>query len=141
MGKLKKKLKKKVNPEKSNKMIYAVVAGLVLIILIAFFAVVDFGPPADKKEMMINAMEYLEKGKEGVVDVKILPEQNKVIIVYDGNNPDKVDFKKVAAYAGLKLSNKMKDVEFIVSLVNDKDKEGKEEFAVISKGGRNIGTK
>jgi hypothetical protein len=137
MGKLKKKIRKKVNPERSNKMIIAVVAGLILILVVAFVAVVDFGPPADKSEMMTDTMAYLEKG-DGIIEVKLLPEQNKVIIVYDGNNTDKIDFKKVAGYAGLRLSNKIKDVEFTVALVNNKDKEAKEEYSVISKGGRNI---
>jgi hypothetical protein len=134
MGKVKKKFKKKINPERSNKMIIAVVVGVVIVFAALFVVMVGDESVGDKNEVMNDALEYLKKG-EGISELKILPQQNKVVIVYDENNTD-MDFKKIARYAGIKLSNKIKNEEVYIALSGNKDKQGREIYTVVLKNGR-----
>lgn len=122
MGKMKKKLKKKVNPERSNKLIIAVAVGVVIVFAGLFLVITGGGgAPANKKEVMDSALEYLEKS-EGLLELQKLPGQNKVVFVYDSNT-EKKDFRKIALYAGIKLSNKIGDEIVTVELLKDKEKE------------------
>ena len=106
MGKIKKKFKKKVNPEKSNKMIIAVIVGLVIFFTVLFFITTGKKVPTDKKELISNTLSYLKKSG-GILDTVIFPDENKVIIVYNSYMKE-IDYHRVARFAGLKLSNKIK---------------------------------
>ncbi len=136
MGKLKKKIKKKVNPEKSNKMIYAVGAGLLILASVFIYILLSGESSVDKKDVMTNSLAYL-KGSAGIKELKPLPEQNKLVIVYDssvdqtGNR--KKDFFKIARYAGIRISNKIDDLEITVQLC--KDKEEQTVYTVVLKNG------
>jgi hypothetical protein len=136
MGKLKKKFKKKVNPEGSNKMIIAVAIGLMILVAILYITFARGGASVnkkDKKEVMGYALKYLQKGA-GVSELKFLPEQNKVVIIYD-ETIEHLDFHTIARYASLKLSNDLKNEEVSVALVGKHDKEQKENFVVFAKDG------
>ena len=107
MGKIKKTLKKKVNPEKSNKMIYAVTIGLVIIFGGLLLLLVDFDDPKDARESIDSALKYLKK-TSGIISVTYLPEEKKVIIVYNSTADNKnkyEDYQTMARYAAIRLSN------------------------------------
>ena len=113
----KKNLRKKINPEKSNKMIYAVAVGLG-IIFVAFLIIMMSGEstPENKEEFIKKTLKYVEK-TEGVLDMAIDVDANQVTIVYE--EKEKINFAKVAQYAGLKLSHRMPDETFKVILAKD----------------------
>jgi hypothetical protein len=118
MGKLRVKLKKKVNPLKTNKMIYAVAGGLALLAVAFLLVTISKDKVTDKPQLMETTLKYL-KTSDGIMDLKILPVENKVIIIYASNTEHK-DFAKIVRYAGLKLSNKLGDEQLTILLCADK---------------------
>lgn len=113
----KKNLRKKINPEKSNKMIYAVTIGLgIIFVAFLIFMLSGESTPENKEAFMKKTLTYLEK-TTGVLEVKVDAPNNLVTIVYE--DQEKMDFTKVAQYAGLKLSNRMKNETFKVILSKD----------------------
>lgn len=119
MGKLKKKFRKTINQEKSNKMIYAVGIGLALVFT-AFVILLSTGSdPKDKEELIMDAIGYLKKTK-GILGFKIIPAENTVRLIYDSN--DRKDFVKIARYAGIKLSLKLKEDMGKILLFKDSEK-------------------
>ncbi|MCK5057723.1 MAG: hypothetical protein KAT34_13770 [Candidatus Aminicenantes bacterium] len=127
----------------SNKMIYAVAAGLGLIAIIAAILVLggDKKPP-DKEKLMLKAVDYLVKSYT-IKEIKALPEENKVILTFDietvsGNKKD-VDFKKMARYAAIRISNEFRDEEINVLLSEIKKKE--KDYLIIVKNGKIISEK
>jgi hypothetical protein len=134
MGK-KKKFKKKINPEKSNKMIIAVAVGVVIVMAVFFIIMIlgsgDSAPPEDKGELMKRMLEYLET-TDGIAGLKYYPEQNKVVIIYEGYKESRQNYPKVAQFAGLKLSNKMGDEELTVVLSKDKEEQAVRSYTVKS---------
>jgi hypothetical protein len=124
MGKKKKKLKRKINPEKSNKMIIAVVVGVV-IVMAAFFLIMILGSgsttaPVDKAGLMKRQLKYLET-TDGIAGVKYYPEQNKVVIIYEGYKENLNNFPKIVQAVGCKLSNQMGNEELTMVLAKDKE--------------------
>lgn len=119
MGKLKKKFRKTLNQEKSNKMIYAVGIGLALV-FVAFIILLSSGSePKNKEDLIMNTIGYLKKTK-GIIGLKIFPDDNTVRLVYDSN--DRKDFFKIARYAGIKLSLKIKKEKITIFLFKDTEK-------------------
>lgn len=136
MGKKKKKIIKKINPEKSNKMIIAVAVGVV-IVLALFILLSGIGSGGskediDKGELMNRLLKYL-KAAEGIGDLKFYPEQNKVVIIYESYPRSKQDFPKIAQYAGLRLSYQMGDEELTIVLARDKEEQAVRSYTI--KGG------
>jgi hypothetical protein len=134
MGK-KKKLKRKINPEKSNKMIIAVAVGVVIVMAV-FFIIMILGSgnstaPADKGELMKRMLKYVET-TDGIAGLKYYPEQNKVVIIYESYLESQQNFPKIAQYAGLRLSNKMGDEELTVILAKDKEKQTVRSYTIKS---------
>ena len=126
MGKKKKKLKRKINPEKSNKMIIAVAVGVVIVMAV-FFLIMILGSgnstaPVDKAGLMKRQLKYLET-TNGIAGVKYYPEQNKVVIIYEGYKENLHDYPKVVQFAGLKLSHKMGNEELTMVLAKDKEEQ------------------
>jgi preprotein translocase subunit SecF len=136
----KKKFKKKINPEQSNKMIYAVVAGLILLVAVYLFFTIKSDTVVDKKELMQDTLEYL-KTTDDIRDVKVLPDQNKVVIVHETitKQNEYKDFPKIARYGGLKLSNKLGEEELTVVLCETTEKNPV--YSVVLKGGRVVSDK
>jgi hypothetical protein len=137
MGKLRTKLKKKVNPLKSNKMIYAVAGGLALLAVAFLLVTLSKDKVTDKPQLMEKTLKYL-KTSEGIMELKTLPLENKVIIVYDPNTENK-DFAKVVRYAGLKLSNKLGDET--LTMVLCANKEANIVYTVVFKNGEIVSEK
>jgi hypothetical protein len=116
MGKKKKNWRRQINPEKSNKMIYAVGIGLLLLFSVFIFLTIEGGSPEKKEEWMSSVLNYLKK-TQGIIDVEVIPEHNRVKILYDSH--DKKNFIKIARYAGLKLSYKLKAETLEIQLINE----------------------
>lgn len=137
MGKAYKQWKKKVNPESSNKMIYAVGAGLILLVIVFLTYTIMDEQVSDKKEVMNQTLGYL-KHNNSFKDLKILPDQNRVVFVYDDftRKEREDDLTLAARYAGIKLSNQIKDVEFSVTLC--KGKESDERYRGTFKNGKTL---
>ena len=102
-------------------MIYAVAIGLG-IIFVAFLILMLSGvsTPENKEAFMKKALAYLEK-TDGILDVNIDAPNNLLTIVYE--EKEKMDFTKVAQYAGLKLSHRMREETFKVVLAKDERSE------------------
>ena len=120
MGKKKRRILQKINPEKSNKMIYAVGVGLVIIFTVFFILISRGTHPKNKRELVSGVLGYLTK-TQGIIDLVILPEKNNVQIRYDGL--DRKDFFKITTYAGIKLSLKLKGERIKVELFRDNEKQ------------------
>lgn len=123
MSKSRKKIRKKINPERSNKMIYAVGAGLIIVFSIFFFLFTGKTEISDKPALMKDTLKYLNK-TEGLTDIKYFPEKNSISIYYKSFKPKekkkKPDYQRIALYAGLKLSNKIGSENVTVELFSDR---------------------
>jgi len=105
--KKKKKILKKVNPEKSNKMIYAVGIGLFIVFVLFFYFIAKSGPETlDKSKALNQSIEYL-KHIDGIKKVDIDEKNFIVSIIYD-ELFDK-DFKKILNFASIRVSNIVKN--------------------------------
>ena len=140
MAKSKKKIRRKINPEGSNKMIYAVVVGLIIVFALMFFLFTGKTEKVENKsELMKSTLKYL-KNTEGLKDIKYFPENNTVSLYYKGfsqkEKKKKPDYRRVALYAGLKLSNKISNEKITIKLYKFESKEA--ELILIFKNGKVI---
>lgn len=104
---------KKVNPGKSNKLIWAVTIGLVAVFAAFFIGIGrQAKTPPDKKSMMLGSLAYLKR-VPGIIEIAPDPEANRITLVYDGNFEG--DFQKIARFAALRLSSEMIDIELTLA--------------------------
>lgn len=124
MSKFKKKLRKNIYPEKSNKMIYAVLAGLLILFAAIFFLSTRDTLPENRKDAMESTLAYLKK-TEGISNLVFEAAENRVKIYYiqDSKESKKTDYKRITLFAGMKLSNKLRDKNIRFDLINDLNKE------------------
>jgi hypothetical protein len=101
---------RKINPQKSNKMIYAVAAGLAVIILVFLLSIVFTSGGGDKKQALQKTLAYL-KNTEGLVEIKTIEAENRVVIVFNSDSQNAGNFKNIAHYAALRLSYKLPDCQ------------------------------
>lgn len=108
MGKKKKGLLKKVNPEKSNKMIYAVLIGVFILFMIAVAFVLN----EDKKravDPIINTQKILKESDE-IIDAKINKDNpNLLNIIIKAKGKEVMKFIKTE---GIELSKIKRKIEF-----------------------------
>ena len=128
--KKRKQFKSKINPEKSNKMIYAVGAGLIVVFALFVFLTTSSRPSGSREELFTDTLEYLKK-TQGIIDLRIDGEAGRVEIVYDRN--DRKDFVKIARYAVIRLSNRVPEVDVRVDLYRDRDPQPV--YSVTARGG------
>ena len=107
---LKIKVNKKVNPEKSNKMLYAVAAGLA-VVLAAFFTL-SIGSSGGK--LPVDTLAYL-KSTEGLIEVRIVDAEKKALIVYNSDSKNAGNFEKIAYYAAIRLSKHWPDCRVLLA--------------------------
>ena len=102
---------RKVNPEKSNKMIYAVAAGLAVIILVFLLSIIftDSGA-GDKKQALKKTLAYL-KNTEGLVEIKTIEAENRAVIVFNSDSKNAKNFEKIAHFAAMRLANNLPDCQ------------------------------
>ncbi|MCK5222079.1 MAG: hypothetical protein KAR14_10895 [Candidatus Aminicenantes bacterium] len=131
MKKKKKRLNRRINPEKSNKMILAVSGGLLILFVTLFITSIGNDSIRDRKTLYKNTLSYINN-IEGITDVESIPETNSVKIFYDPdpNSRSMIDYKKMAVFAGVKLSNKLKGEKITFQLIKKISKKVKLTFAV-----------
>lgn len=100
---------KKINPEKSNKMIFAVAAGLGVVLIIFFTLAIIGGGSGDKKSLA-STLAYL-KNTEGLVEIKTMDAEKRALIVFNSDSKNAANFEKIAYYAALRLSRQWPDCE------------------------------
>ncbi len=104
---------KRINPGKSNRLIWAVAAGLAMVFAAVFILTgLQRKQPTDRKALMLDTLAYLKR-VPGIIAILPDPEAGRVTLVYDGNFEG--DFPKIARYAALRLSDKMDDVELTLA--------------------------
>jgi hypothetical protein len=103
---------RRVNPEKSNKMIYAVATGLA-VILIAFLLSIFITDNSGHK-LPANALAYL-KNTDGLIEIKIMDAEKKALIVYNSDSKNAGNFEKIAYYAALRLSRYWPDCQVLLA--------------------------
>lgn len=104
---------KKINPERSNKMIYAVAAGLA-VVLIVFFTLTIIGGRGGGSRSMAKALSYL-KNTEGLIEIKAMEPLKRAVIIYNSDSKNASNFEKVAHYAALRLSRQWPDCEVLLA--------------------------
>jgi hypothetical protein len=137
MKKRKNKLRKKINPEKSNKMIWAVSGGLLILLIVLLLFTLGGSHSSDTLSVMKNTLSYIRK-TEGIKDLVFLPDISTVKILFDPdpNSRNRIDYEKLAVFAGIKLSHKLKGNEITILLVRTKS--GETVLSVRFRGGRLI---
>jgi hypothetical protein len=100
---------RKVNPGRSNKLIYAVGAGL-LVILLVFFSLAIIGGRGGRGDSMAKTLGYL-KNTEGLIAVKAMDSEKRALIVFNSDSKNAGNFEKVAHYAALRLARDWPDCE------------------------------
>ena len=112
MGKVKKKFKKKVNPQKSNKMIIAVVAGLGIILAVAIVFLNQHSPLPSTEKATREFYDYF-KNREGFLQVSQI-RNNQFLVIYSAKIID--DYFSMVKYAAEKMSMELKDIEIEIIL-------------------------
>jgi hypothetical protein len=100
----------KINPQKSNRLILAVVGGLAVVLLAFFSLVIISGRQGGSHESMARSLAYL-KNTEGLVTIQAHDAEQRAVIVYNSDSKNAGNFKKIAYYAALRLSRHWPDCE------------------------------
>ena len=90
-------------------MIYAVAAGLA-VVLIVFFTLTIIGGRGGGGHSMAKTLSYL-KNTEGLIEIQAMEPLKRVVIVYNSDSKNAANFEKVAHYAAVRLSRQWPDCE------------------------------
>ena len=102
---------KKINPQKSNRLIYAVAAGLAVIFIAFFLIIFSTGSgTGDKKQALQKILAYL-KNTDGLVEIKIIDAEHRAVIVFNSDSKNAKNFEKIAHFAALRLSYKLRNCQ------------------------------
>ena len=102
---------RKVNPQKSNKMIYAIAAGLAVIFIAFFLIIFSTGSgTGDKKQALQKILAYL-KTTDGLVEIKIIEAEHRAVIIFNSDSKNAGNFENIAHYAALRLAYKLPDCQ------------------------------
>jgi len=101
---------RKINPQKSNRMIYAVAAGLGVILVVFFALAIANGGSGGKKQTLQKTLAYL-KNTEGLVEVKAVEDENRAVIVFNSDSQNAKNFEKIAHFAALRLAYTLPDCQ------------------------------
>lgn len=140
-SKFRKELKKTLRRNqtiRSNKLIYAVAVGLAIILLVWLILTISGDrKPHNKEKIILNSISYLKR-IASIRDIKVFPGENKVVLVFDreltAGGKAGTDFRKMARYAGMRISNELKKEEIKVLLSEIRKKE-KDYLVIIKDGG------
>jgi hypothetical protein len=108
---------KKINPERSNKLIYAVAGGLLIILALFTLVIVNSGRGGSRS--MAAILSYL-KNTEGLLEIRPLETEKRVLIIFNSDSKNAGNFEKIAHYAALRLSRHWPDCEVLLAR-NDAD--------------------
>ncbi len=93
---------RRLQKRRSNRLAYLVAGGVALLLLAFFTLVISGGGPA-RGGSMAGALRYL-KNTEGLLEIKALDGEKRVVIVYRGDSKNAGNFETVAHYAALRLA-------------------------------------
>jgi hypothetical protein len=102
---------RKVNPQKSNKMLYAVAAGLGIVLVVFFVLTITSGGAG---KLPADSLAYL-KGTEGLVETRIMDAEKKALIVFNSDSKNANNFEKIAYYAAVRLSRHWPDCRVLLA--------------------------
>ncbi|MCX6558737.1 MAG: hypothetical protein NTW95_15125 [Candidatus Aminicenantes bacterium] len=102
---------KRINPGKSNRMIYAVAAGL-LVVVIVFFILTITGSKSGG--LPTDALAYLKR-TEGLIAFRIFDAEKKALIVFNSDSKNAGNFEKIAFYAAVRLSRHWPDCQVLLA--------------------------
>jgi hypothetical protein len=105
---------RKVNPQKSNKLIYAVAAGLGIVLIVFFTLIITSGNSGSANKLPAGTLAYL-KNTEGLVEIKIMDAEKKALIVFNSDSKNAGNFEKIAYYAALRLSRHWPDCQVLLA--------------------------
>ncbi len=105
---------RKINPGKSNKMIFAVVGGLALVLLAFFTLVILSGGKGGGSRSMAKTLSYL-KNTEGLIEIQAMEPLKRAVIIYNSDSKNAGNFEKVAHYAAMRLSRNWPDCEVLLA--------------------------
>jgi len=101
---------KKINPGRSNKMIYAIAAGLAVVLIIFFTLAITGGNRGGGSRSMAKTLSYL-KNTEGLIEIQAMEPLKRAVIVFNSDSKNAGNFEKIAYYAALRLSRQWPDCE------------------------------
>ncbi len=104
---------RRLHARRSNKLIW-VVAGGVALVLLVFFTLVIIGGGAGRGDSMAKTLSYL-KNTEGLVEIKALDAEKRVIIVFNSDSKNAANFEKIAYYAALRLAPHWPDCDVLLA--------------------------
>lgn len=104
---------RRVNPGRSNRMIFAVAGGL-LVVLLVFFTLVIVGGRGGRGGSMARSLDYL-KNTEGLIAIKAMDAEKRALIVFNSDSKNAKNFEKVAHYAALRLARGWPDCEVLLA--------------------------
>jgi hypothetical protein len=107
---LKTSYRKKINPEKSNKMIWAVAIGLLIVAIVIVFSL--FSPKASLHDAVLGAIDYLEHTR-GIIKLDVAADGSRITIVYDSLEQN--DYGTMAHYAAVRASAKVAEAELAMA--------------------------
>ena len=105
---------KKINRARTNKMIYAVAAGLAVVLIVFFTLVITSGGKGGSSPSMARSLSYL-KNTEGLAAIKALDAEKRAIIVFNSDSKNAGNFEKIAHYAALRLARDWPDCEVLLA--------------------------
>jgi hypothetical protein len=100
---------RRINPGRSNKLIYAVAGGVSLLLLL-FLALVILGDRGRGGGSMAHALSYL-KNTEGLLAIQPLEKEKRVLLVFSSDSKNAGNFEKVAHYAAVRLARDWPDCD------------------------------
>ena len=98
-------------------MIYAVAIGLLILVGIFILFTSNKTKPKSKEELFADAKAYFIKN-EAILDVKVDPGRNQLIVIYNSSIKD--DYYSMAKYAGKNLLKDLGKEEVTIILARDK---------------------
>jgi hypothetical protein len=104
---------RRLHARRSNKLIF-VVAGGVAFVLLVFFALVIIGGGTGPGDSMARTLRYL-KNTDGLVAIKALDAEKRVIIVFNSDSKNAANFEKIAHYAALRLAPHWPDCDVLLA--------------------------
>lgn len=104
---------RRLQKRRSNRLIY-LVAGGVALVLLAFFTLIIAGGGGRRGGSMSRTLRYL-KNTEGLLEIKALDKERRVVIVYRDDSKNAGNFEKIAYYAALRLAPGWPDCEVLLA--------------------------
>lgn len=101
---------RRLHARRSNKLIFVVAGGVALVLLVFFTLVIIGGGGEGRSGSMARTLRYL-KNTEGLVEIKALDAEKRVIIVFNSDSKNAANFEKIAYYAALRLAPHWPDCE------------------------------